>query len=743
MRRFAVLGAFLATVGTALGQGTKADYDRANLFATLLPDGVYDLPEPPQWIDGGPRFWYRVRREHAAEYIVVDPIKKSKAPAFDPVKLAAALGKAADEKVDATDLPITSLRLNDGAIRFRAFGWPWKYDPVQDKAILENSSPRAGKKLPPHPDSLAGPYAANPVSPDGKWEAYLDENFNVMLKNRDTDEPFTLTGDGSEKAFHEAEFYWSPDSSKLFFFQVIVGKSSKFHLVESSPEGRYLPRALKVEQPKPGDKINRRKPRLFSANAKAEVWIDLEPFANPYDLTNVRWDADSSRVTLLNNPRGHQSLRYESIDGETGEVKPLFVETSKSFVDYAHKLYLHPLDESDELIWMSERDGWNHLYLMDSKTGQVKNRITKGEWVVRRVDRVDEAARKIWFWAFGVRTGQDPYHLHYCRINLDGTGLVVLTEADGSHEVWVSPDRQYFVDQYSRIDFRPVVELRRMDDGKLVLPLETATTPELDKSFHGRLPERFVAKGRDGKTDIHGVIFRPSNFDPKKKYPVVEDIYSGPTEFHVPKRFSAYHQPLQPIVEVGVIGVMIDGMGTNWRNKAFHDVCWKNLGDAGFPDRIAWLKAAAAQYPEMDLTHVGIFGGSQGGRNAVRALIAHSDFYKVAVADCGNHDDRLYHQWYGELWMGYPVNPHYWFQSNITKAHHVQGKLLLSVGELDRNVDPANTHRLIDALTKAEIDFDMAVVPGKPHGAGEYPAGSRRRTDFFVRHLLGMEPRAK
>jgi dipeptidyl aminopeptidase/acylaminoacyl peptidase len=372
----------------------------------------------------------------------------------------------------------------------------------------------------------------------------------------------------------------------------------------------------------------------------------------------------------------------------------------------------------------------------------VKKQLTKGAWLVRRVDRVDTTAKCVWFWAHGVRPEQDPYHLHYCRVNLDGTGLAVLTEGDGTHEVWISPDRAYFVDSYSRVDLPPVTELRRMTDGKLVLKLESADATELQKAGW-RFPERFVAKGRDGKTDIYGIIFRPTNYDPKKKYPVVEHDYNAPTEFHVPKKFSALHDPIQTITELGFIGVVIDGMGTNWRSKAFHDVCWKNLADGGFPDRIEWLKAAGAKYPEMDLSRVGIFGGSAGGRNALRALIAHSDTYKVAVADSGNHDDRFHHAWYGELWMGLPVGPHYEEQSNITQAHKMKGKLFLIAGELDRNVDPALTLRTVDALIKADKDFDLLIVPGGAHCPAESPYASRRRMDFLVRHLHGVEPRAK
>ena len=254
-------------------------------------------------------------------------------------------------------------------------------------------------------------------------------------------------------------------------------------------------------------------------------------------------------------------------------------------------------------------------------------------------------------------------------------------------------------------------------------------------------PERFVAKGRDNKTDIHGIIWRPTNFDPKKKYPVIEKIYAGPHGFFVPKKFSSYFKT-QSLAELGFIVVQMDGMGTNWRDRAFHDVCWKNLGDSGFPDRIEWIKAAAKKYPQMVVDRVGIFGGSAGGQSSTRAMLAHGDFYKVAVSDCGCHDNRMDKIWWNEAWMGWPIGPHYKEQSNVTNAHKLSGKLLLTVGELDRNVDPASTMQVIDALIKADKDFDMLVVPGGGHGVGESPYGLRRRRDYFVRHLLGVEPRA-
>ena len=334
---------------------------------------------------------------------------------------------------------------------------------------------------------------------------------------------------------------------------------------------------------------------------------------------------------------------------------------------------------------------------------------------------------------------QDPYHVHYCRVNFDGTGLVKLTDGDGTHAVEFSPERRFLLDTYSRVDLPPVTELRSAEQGTLICRLEEADETALVESGWQR-PERFVTNGRDGKTKIYGVIFRPRNFVDNQKYPVIEKIYAGPHGAHVPKKFAAFHSA-QAMAELGFIVVQIDGMGTSQRSKAFHDVCWQNLADAGFPDRILWIEAAAKAYPQLDLSRVGIYGGSAGGQNTLGGLLNHGEFYKVGVADCGCHDNRMDKIWWNELWMGWPIGPHYKEQSNVQRAHQLQGKLLLIVGELDRNVDPASTMQVVDALVKADKDFDLLVIPGAGHGAAGTPYGRRRQRDFFVRHLLGREPR--
>ena len=577
------------------------------------------------------------------------------------------------------------------------------------------------------------------ASPDGQWHAFVKES-NVVVSNTASGELVKLTSDGITNDAYAERFFWSPDSKKLVAVRVEKGQERKVYYVESSPKDQLQPKLHSYDYLKPGDKLPRPRPHLFDLATRKETPVSNALFPNPFTESgdmDIRWSPDSARFTFVYNQRGHQVLRVIAVDAATGEARAIVDEQSKTFIDYSGKQFLEYLDDTGELVWMSERDGWNHLYLYDVKTGAVKNQITRGEWVVRGVERVEK--RQVWFRASGIRPGQDPYYVHICRVNFDGSGLVILTEGDGTHTVDFSPDRRFLVDTWSRVDQPPVTELRRADDGELVCELERADWSELLKTGWSS-PERFVAKGRDGRTDIYGIIVRPTNFDPQKKYPVIEDIYAGPQDAFVPKAFQA-GASMRALAELGFILVKMDGMGTSQRSKAFHDVCWKNLADAGFPDRILWMKAAAAKYPQMDLGRVGIYGGSAGGQNALGALLTHGDFYKAAAADCGCHDNRMDKIWWNEQWMGWPIGPHYEEQSNATMAHKLQGKLLLFVGEMDENVDPASTMQVVNALIKSDMVFDLVVMTGKGHGSAENDYGRRRRADFFVRNLLVVEPR--
>ena len=577
------------------------------------------------------------------------------------------------------------------------------------------------------------------ASPDGVWEAFFRDH-NLWVKRIDGGEEVALSESGDEADYYGGRVWWSPDSKRVVALQTIPGGDRVVHYVESSPEGRLQPMLRHYDYLKPGDDVAQSRPRLFDVEAGKRIATNDELIPNMWSVSRVEWRPDSSGFSYLYNERGHQLLRVVSVDGSTGESRVVVEERSDTFICYSRKSFLKRLPETGELIWMSERDGWNHLYLYDTTTGDVKNQITRGEWVVRGVESVDEERREIVLRCSGVIPGQDPYYVHYARVGFDGSGFTLLTAANGSHRIRYSPDGRYFVDTWSRVDSPPVHELRRASDGELITVVERADNSELI-SAGWIAPERFVAKGRDGETDIHGVIYRPTGFDPHRSYPVIECIYAGPHDSHVPKSFSAHYRAVQ-LVELGFIVVRVDGMGTSNRSKAFHDVCWKNLGDAGFPDRIAWIRAAAAANPEMDLERVGIYGTSAGGQNSLRALLAHPDFYRVGVSDCGCHDNRMDKIWWNEQWMGWPVGPHYDEQSNVTQAHRLEGQLLLMVGEVDENVDPASTMQVVDALVDADRDFDLLVMPGVGHGVLGTEYGRRRMHDFFVRHLLGVEPRA-
>lgn len=573
-------------------------------------------------------------------------------------------------------------------------------------------------------------------SPDGRFRVVIRDRNIVLVAGGAERE---LTTAGTEEAGYAGPVVWSLDSTRFVVRWQTPAQQRPVSFVESSPRDQVQPRLHTFDYLKPGDQIEVSKPRLFDAERGVEIAVSDELFKTPWSIDRLEWAGDSSGFSFVYNQRGHQVLRLVGVSRD-GVARTIVEETPDTFVDYVNSTYLHRIEKTGEAIWMSERSGWRHLYLVDERARGVKNAITSGEWVVRGIDRVDEEKRQVWLRVAGIHAGQDPYFIHVARVNFDGTGLTVLTEGDGTHEIELSPDGQYLIDRYSRVDLPGVVELRSAETGSLVCELERADWSRL-VALPWVPPERFVAKGRDGRADIHGVIVRPTNFDSGKKYPVVEHIYAGPHSAFVPKAFDAHLGVMHDIAELGFIVVQIDGMGTAHRSKAFHDVCWKNLGDSGFADRIAWIRAAAEKHGEMDLSRVGIFGGSAGGQSALRALLAHGDFYKVAVADCGCHDNRMDKIWWNEAWMGWPIGGHYAEQSNVTQAHRLTGKLLLIVGEMDRNVDPASTMQVADALIRADKDFELLVMPGVGHGAAETPYGRRRRADFLVRNLLEVEPR--
>jgi hypothetical protein len=600
---------------------------------------------------------------------------------------------------------------------------------------------------------------------DGKWEAFI-ENYNIFLRpagepasqggrggggrgrggNANAPQAVPLSFDGSEGNYYSLRtIAWSPDSKHLVAYHTRPGYDRQVHYIESSPADQVQPKFTSIRYLKPGDALDIAYPALFDVDKKTEVEIDHALFPNPYDITQPVWWKDGRGFTFEYNQRGHQVYRVIEVDANTGKARPLIDEVSKTFIYYNQlgpglsggRRYRHDMNDGKEILWASERDGWEHLYLYDGLTGRVKNQITKGDWIVRNVVEVDEAKRQIVFEAGGLISGQDPYLVQYARINFDGTGLTKLTDADGDHAAVFSPDKKYYVDTWSRVDLPHQSQLRRAEDQKVVLDLEKEDASGL-QALGIKYPEVFVAKGRDGKTDIWGVIIKPTNFDPGKKYPVIENIYAGPQGSFVPKTFSAVSGD-QAMAELGFIVVHIDGMGTSNRSKAFHDVSWKNLGDAGFPDRILWHKAAAAKYPWYDISRVGIFGTSAGGQNSMGGMLFHPEFYQVVVTNSGCHDNRMDKMWWNEQWMGWPLGPQYGESSNVDNAAKLQGHALIIIGEMDTNVDPASSMQVVNALVKAHKHFDMMYIPGQNHGVGVL-GSEHYRDDYFVHHLLGVEP---
>jgi dipeptidyl aminopeptidase/acylaminoacyl peptidase len=525
---------------------------------------------------------------------------------------------------------------------------------------------------------------------------------------------------------------WAPGFGHVVVFERVAAQDHPVHLIESSPTDQVEPRMRTIQYLKPGDQIEQRWPRLFARDGH-EVLVSRELFGNPWSIEECRWSADGTTFFFTYNQRGHQVFRQLAMDAATGTVRTVTEETSPTFIDYQNKVWTHWIGD-DELLWTSERDGFNHVYLIDVAHGTVKRQVTRGAWMVRAVESVDEATRTLVLRVMGIDPAQDPYYEHFVRVSMDGGDVVRLTQGDGTHVLEWSPDRAFYVDTWSRVDLPPVHELRRGADGSLVTELGRADASAL-VAAGWTWPERCAAVGRDGATLVYGVIWRPcGSANDSAPRPVLEDIYAGPHDYFVPKAFAVWNGQRR-LTQAGFVVVQVDGMGTNWRGKAFHDVCWKNLKDAGLPDHVAWLRAAAATRPWMNLSRVGIYGGSAGGQSAMRALLDFPDVYAVAVADCGCHDNRMDKIWWNELWMGWPVDESYLRSSNVVDAAKLQGKLMLIVGELDENVDPASTLQVSAALVRAGKAHELVVVPGAGHGAAETAYGSAKRLEFLQRHL--------
>ena len=576
-------------------------------------------------------------------------------------------------------------------------------------------------------------------SPDGRWTAYIkDSNVWVSeLKEGEQDAGRGLPAEGIQLSFDGTEqdrytrIVWSPDSRRIAALREETVKERQILLRESRPSDQVQPKYRWLDYAKPGDALPQSVPALFDVGKRCRIDIDTAPYDNQYSLSLGRWSPDSEWFTFEYNRRGHMLYQLVAVDAATGRCRTLAEERSDTFV-YYNDLYRYYFRDGKHLLWISERDDWRHLYDVDTATGKAV-RLTDGEWNVREILKVDEDAGYILFYANGVAAskGEDPYNKHLLRLDLRSGKWRDLTPEDAFHTAAFNPDYSLFVDNMSRPDLPYVSVLRSAVDGHIVMELQKQDISALTKDGY-TMPEVFHAKGRDGTTDIWGTIFRPANFNPRKKYPVVEYIYAGPHDSHVEKTFQP-RMRFDGLLERGYIVVTIDGMGTDNRSKSFQDVAWRNLKDAGFPDRILWIKAAAAKYKYMDTSRMGIYGYSAGGQNALSALLFFPEFYKVGVALCGCHDNRMDKIWWNEQWMGWPVGPWYSENSNVDNAWRLEGKLFIINGEMDDNVDPASSLQVVSELVKHGKDFEQLYLPGHTHNLGSAYI-TRRVFDFFDRY---------
>lgn len=773
--------AFVLVPVAAGAQGTRADYQRAEQFLSPNVDElVLNESVNPEWIGESDRFWYRRQLPDGKLFLVVDADRATREPAFDHERLASALSQATGTTFEADNLPFETFELGEevrlggdarGSIELTVDELAYRCD-LQSYAC-EPAEGRRGERGGGRGGGgrggagFGGQPRLNRPSPDGKWVAFHRDH-NLWVRSTESGEEIRLSDDGeaandymeslpsprdmvaaqTEDVEMPVAATWSPDSRKIISYRLDRRSARTFTVVQAVPENQVRPISYTYHYALPGEVgITHAELVVFDVYKRTKVAVETPPIELLYypllldDREGPRftWFEDGERFYFRRQERGYQMSEIVEVDAATGKTRALVHERLEPHINsWSH--HWRVLGDGAEVLWSSERDGWNHLYLYDGATGEVKRRLTSGKWVVRDLARVDEESRAVYFTAGGREAGRDPYLRHLYRVGMDGGEVTLLTPENAEHAVDFSFSGRFFVDTYSRADTMPVSVLRRSDDGEVVMELEKADIERL-LATGWKWPEPFKGKARDGQTDIYGIIWRPSNLDPSQKYPVVELIYAGPHGSFVPKTFRAYLNMSQAIAELGFISVQIDGLGTNHRGKEFGDFSYKNLGDGGIPDHIALMRQMAEEYPYIDLDRVGIWGGSAGGYGSTHAILMHPDFYKVAVSTSGNHDHRMDKASWNEMWMGFPLDDHYIQQSNVTNAHRLEGKLFLAHGELDDNVPVSATLQVVDALIKANKDFDLLIMPGRFHGLGG-PYFNRKRWDYFVEHLLGVEPPA-
>ena len=739
---------------------TLADYQRAERFLSANTRSLVSHANvSPNWLDDG-RMWYRNTTADGAEFIIVDPKAKTRKHAFDHQRLADVLSNN-DTTYQAFGLPFRSFEFtkNGRAISFdvkdktytcnlRNYGCT---DKENKKGAAADTSPMASFRR----------GRTQVLSPNGKLAAFIRDH-NLWVRNVETKKERQLTFDGIEDygyATNNAGWtkgpgpvvLWSPDSKKIATFQHDSRGTGEMYMV-STKSGH--PELSQWKYPLPGDSLIFRISRVV-INVKNASMVRLNMPPDQHRSTSddhiagrggtfldVRWSKDAKHLAFVSSSRDHKEAQLRVADTKTGKVRDVMKEVQETYFESGDGFSnWHYLSKTNEVIWFSERDNWGHLYLIDLKTGKIKNRITQGEWAVQQVRYVDQKKRKIYFSAGGKEQG-DPYYWHYYSINIDGSDLKLLTPEYAHHTVTFSSEYKYFIDSYSTPVTPPITVLRDMDGNQLV-KLEQADISRL-VALGWQPPTQVKTKARDGVTDIYGLLYKPTKFNPNSKYPVLNPLYPGPQSGSVGSRsFRPSRSDKQSVAELGFIVIEVDAMGTPGRSKSFHDAYYGNMGDNGLPDQVEAIKQLGAQYPWMDLDRVGIYGGSGGGFASTGGILRYPDFYKVAVSGSGNHDNATYEDDWGEKWQGMLIKNEdgsttYDNQANHLLAENLKGKLLLGHGSLDGNVPVNNTLLVAKALMDANKDFDLLIFPNKGHGLGQY--WMRRRWDYFVRHLKGTEP---
>ncbi len=718
----------------------------------------------PNWLDGG-QLWYRNAFPEGNEFIMVDPGRKTRERAFDHERLAEALSNAAGEPYAPFDLPFTTFDLEAGGsgISFDVGARTYRCDirsyqcTSERRQIGDSETPQAGPQA-----RRASP---DVISPDGAKAAFIRDH-NLWARDVITGQETQLTTDGVEDFGYATNnagwtksdrpvLLWSPDSKKIATFQHDGRGVGMMYLV-STTVGHPELEAWKYPLPEDSVifRIDRVVIHLVGPGAPRVVRLNMPPDQHRSTLcdhiycsgtfADVEWAPDGSELAFVSSSRDHKEAYLRVADPETGAVRDILDEKVETYFESGEGMVnWHFLPESDEVIWFSERSDWGHLYLYDLQTGDLKHPITSGDWRVLQLRHMDLGNRTLYFTGAGREPG-DPYFQYLYSVSMDGGEVHLLTPDSANHTITLSPDGEYFIDAYST-PVNPGATVVRDMRGRERVTLETGDISQLEAAgWQPSIP--FTVKARNEVTDLHGIMYKPSRLDPSLKYPVVNYLYPGPQSGSVGSRsFSAARREHQAMAELGFIVVTLDAMGTPGRSKSFHDIYYGNMGDNGLPDQIAAIKQLAARHPWMDLDRVGIWGHSGGGFASTAGILRYPDFYKVAVSQAGNHDNRNYEDDWGEKWQGLletfaDGTTSYDNQANQLVAGKLKGKLLLAHGTMDNNVPPYNTMVVVDALIEANKDFDFILFPNRRHGFGNEPYMMRRRWDYFVKHLLGAEP---